>query len=51
MEESIIKKSNFVLREAFDLGLKNYYSHVSSTVSGILKNRGYIVKENSDLVR
>jgi hypothetical protein len=51
MEESILKKSNFVVRDAFDLGLKNYYSHVSSSVSGILKNRGYMIKENSDLLR
>jgi hypothetical protein len=51
MEEKILNKSKFVVKEAFNLGLKNYYSHVASTVAGILKNRGYLVKENSDLVR
>jgi hypothetical protein len=51
MEEKILKNSRFVIKDAFDFGFKNYYSHVASTVSGILKSRGYLVKENSDLVR
>jgi hypothetical protein len=51
MEEKILKKSRFVVNEGFDLGLKNYYSRLASTVAGILKNRGYLVKENDDLVR
>lgn len=51
MEENILKKSNFVVKDAFDLGLRSYYSQVSSAVSGILKSRGYTIKENSDLLR
>lgn len=49
MEEKILKKSRFVVRDGFDFGLKNHYSKVAATVSSLLKNRGYSVKENSEL--
>lgn len=51
MEEKILKKSRFVVRDGFDFGLKNHYSKVAATVSSLLKNRGFSVKENTELER
>lgn len=51
MEEKILKKSRFVVKEAFDLGLKRHYSKVAWAVESSLKTRGYQVKENAELLR
>jgi hypothetical protein len=32
MEENIMRKSRFVIKEGFDLGIKDHYSHIAFNV-------------------